>query len=124
MAYRTKLQQVGTEGFYLLDETEHHKTHYNRYQPRSNLTCVYSPNEIVINSLQAAQKYKGIMFCEHQAKKLSSYVYNPHARDETIDSSQAAHKYNHVMICERQENKPPMATMKKVQNYRNHWSFM
>ena len=86
MAYRTKLQQVGTEGFRLLDETKCQneqrlmpQKHYNRHQPRSNLTCVYFPKETVIDSVQAAQKYKGIMFCEHQAKELSSYIYPPRA---------------------------------------------
>jgi len=131
MAYPTKLQQVGTEAFDLFDGIEEHnqrrsihQTQYYRYQPQSNLTCVYCPRERVIDSFQAAQKYKGMMICEHQAKEPSSYVYPPCARDETVDSFEATHRYNGVMICEHQEKKPPMTTRKKSQNYRNRWSFM
>jgi len=131
MACPTNLQQVGTEAFCLLDEIEEQneqiltpQAHYNRYRPRSNLTCVYSPKETVIDSFQAAYKYNGMMICEYQVKKPPSYAYPPSVHDGTVDSFQAAYRYNGRMIFEQQENNAPMTTMRKVHNYRNYWSSM
>ena len=129
MAYPTKIQQVGMEAFNHLDEIKVHndhrsmaQTYYSRYQLQSNQTYVYSPRERVIDSFEAAQKYKGTMICEHHARKPQSFVYPP--REPIVDSFQAAHKYNGVMISENQAKKTAMMTTRKVNNYRNYWSFV